>query len=499
MPNKPTRQAPAPRAFLIGLFMVVAGVLGTLWWQGYQRQFVYAVTVDGAPVGCVASKVEWTEAVAAAKAWAAEQMGLPVALKSEVTIKKTRLPRKADQTEAAAVGGAAGDAEVATGPGGGAVASGGDASADPPVNYTVLSGDFLLDTCKSALNFVTQVWAVTVDGKDVAYLRTEKECQAVLPSLIEDYRRNLLAKGNTAVLEISVEEKVGSRLAEAPVSQVGDIEQAKRVLLRGTDKVKTHVVTRGESLWAIAASNDLTVADLRKANPSLQNSDLIRIGQELSLIVPDPYVTLKSRERYTYIRYLPYTEIVHENSALWPWQSYVEKAGVNGKMEVTVEISRTDGQETGRTVVGEKRLSSSKPQTFTVGTKVYPIRSDGLVWPAPGRITSSYGWRRREFHNGIDIGAPYGSSVLAARGGTVVFAGWRGGYGNCVVLDNGGGMETWYAHLSAILVSTGRTVARGDVLGRVGSTGNSTGPHLHFEVHIGGKPVNPLSYYPAGG
>ncbi|MBV8722831.1 MAG: peptidoglycan DD-metalloendopeptidase family protein [Candidatus Eremiobacteraeota bacterium] len=118
-------------------------------------------------------------------------------------------------------------------------------------------------------------------------------------------------------------------------------------------------------------------------------------------------------------------------------------------------------------------------------------------WPVTGTITSPFGWRSNpfggspEFHQGLDIAAPTGTTVAAAAGGTVIMAQWYGGYGNYILIDHGGGYSTGYGHLSAIYVSSGQTVTRGQAIGAVGSTGQSTGPHLHFEVRINGKPVDP--------
>jgi len=122
-----------------------------------------------------------------------------------------------------------------------------------------------------------------------------------------------------------------------------------------------------------------------------------------------------------------------------------------------------------------------------------------------GRVTSWFGWRRDPFtgrlafHHGIDIGAPTGTDVCAAKAGTVSFTGWHGGLGKTVIVDHGGGLETRYAHLSQILVSEGQGVSQGAVIGKVGNTGRSTGPHLHFEVRRDGEAVNPVDYYPSGG
>ncbi|HEY8776754.1 MAG TPA: peptidoglycan DD-metalloendopeptidase family protein [Gaiellaceae bacterium] len=120
--------------------------------------------------------------------------------------------------------------------------------------------------------------------------------------------------------------------------------------------------------------------------------------------------------------------------------------------------------------------------------------SSGLIWPVNGPVTSPFGYRWGRLHAGIDIGVPYGTPIHAAASGTVVLAGWVGGYGNYTCIDHGGGMATCYAHQSSFAVSTGQHVTQGQVIGYVGSTGHSFGPHLHFEVRINGNPVDPLGY-----
>ncbi len=123
-----------------------------------------------------------------------------------------------------------------------------------------------------------------------------------------------------------------------------------------------------------------------------------------------------------------------------------------------------------------------------------------LSWPVTGTITSPFGYRNNpfgggmEFHQGLDIAAPMGTTVTAASSGTIISAGWYGGYGNYILIDHGGGMATGYGHLSQIFVAAGQQVQKGQAIGAVGSTGMSTGPHLHFEVRINGKPTDPAAY-----
>ncbi len=148
-----------------------------------------------------------------------------------------------------------------------------------------------------------------------------------------------------------------------------------------------------------------------------------------------------------------------------------------------------------------RRQASSSLSTASSG-KTYV--GGEFTWPTPScyYITSHFSPRRKnpvsgvyKRHTGTDIGAAYGASIVAANAGTVTLAGWNSGYGNCVIIDHGGGRATLYAHMSSISVSSGQSVQRGQQVGKVGSTGNSTGPHLHFEVLINGVAVDPMQYF----
>ena len=140
--------------------------------------------------------------------------------------------------------------------------------------------------------------------------------------------------------------------------------------------------------------------------------------------------------------------------------------------------------------------SSPPPSSDTSsdGTPAPSSSSSGLIWPVSGPITSPFGMRWGKLHPGLDIGAGMGTPIKAAAAGRVIVAAYDGGYGNLVVIDHGNGLATAYAHQSQIAVSVGQQVAQGQTIGYVGSTGFSTGPHLHFEVRVNGSPVDPMGY-----
>ena len=141
-----------------------------------------------------------------------------------------------------------------------------------------------------------------------------------------------------------------------------------------------------------------------------------------------------------------------------------------------------------------------RSQMSSAGYSGAPAGAGGMIWPISGPITSEFGWRTHpifgtsRFHSGLDIGGDYGMPIYAAASGTVIYAGWISGYGNAVIIDHGGGVTTLYGHNDSLNVSEGENVAQGQVIAMCGSTGNSTGPHCHFEVRENGEPVSPYGY-----
>lgn len=162
-------------------------------------------------------------------------------------------------------------------------------------------------------------------------------------------------------------------------------------------------------------------------------------------------------------------------------------------------INQPEGGDTDDDVISSEEISS-----FYVNyvEKIgYEISHTPLGMPFQGRITSTFGHRENPFdgsnvetHKGLDIAGPFGSPVKAMAEGKVEFAGLRGGFGNCIMLKHANGIETLYGHLSKILVKVGDNIDIGQIIGKIGSTGRSTGPHLHYEIHKNGQKINPQSF-----
>jgi murein DD-endopeptidase MepM/ murein hydrolase activator NlpD len=297
--------------------------------------------------------------------------------------------------------------------------------------------------------------------------------------------------------EPAIKENVELVQMSAGIDSVLDLETAEKTVLLGTNKIQQYVIKDGDTLWDVARALDTDVDQIAMSNPGI-DLDNISIGQSLNLSKESPLLTVVATRQVTVDEEIPYQVDVKKDDQLLLGEKKVITEGEPGERTVTYLITRENGFETGRQVLDQKITREATTEVVAMGSVTMLASRGGgrLSWPASGGITSPFGMRWGRMHEGIDIGAGYGSSVVAAAGGTVISAGWEGGYGKAVQISHGGGLVTHYAHLSSIEVSIGQTVERGELIGLAGSTGNSEGPHLHFEVQLGGAPRNPLNYLP---
>jgi len=226
-----------------------------------------------------------------------------------------------------------------------------------------------------------------------------------------------------------------------------------------------------------------------------------------SALVPDlstQYNALSERlnvsatRAVTYTETIPYETITRENDELDVNVRNTVQEGHEGEARVTAEIQTLDGRESSRTVLERTVLCSATDEIIEIGTKVTGIGTGDLMVPVSGyTFTSGFKWRWGRLHGGVDLAVPEGTPVCAADNGKVIVAdegGDGGGYGNYVILDHQNGIKTLYGHNSELLVSVGDVVEKGEIIALSGNTGNSTGPHLHFEVRENDEQVDPQQY-----
>ena len=339
----------------------------------------------------------------------------------------------------------------------------------------------------------TNAYALQVNDVQRVFVKTEEEAEKILESIKDKFIGE-----SEEVVAFEFRENVEVVQVAVAATKIMETEEAKNFILTGTDKIEVYKVAKGDTLSTIAQKQGVGLSTLREANPQLKG-DLLSIGQELKLVKLEPVLHVMVTKEVKVEQQIPFSTRTINTNNLYTGQTRVQKAGTRGLKEVTYKVVSENGRELNREELGAVVLQEPSVQEVLRGTKQMTASRGGgdgqLGWPLRGNITSRYGPRGGGFHTGIDIGASRGTPTYSAGNGTVIFAGWgSGGYGNLVIIDHGNGLTTKYAHLASINVKMAQNVSRGAVVGTVGTTGRSTGPHLHFETNVNGRHVNPTRY-----
>ncbi|SHJ13925.1 peptidoglycan DD-metalloendopeptidase family protein [Lutispora thermophila] len=356
----------------------------------------------------------------------------------------------------------------------------------------LLEGKALEEKLKGHLDYQVKCAVIYADDKPIATLKTKEEVDKVLSGVEQYYTKGVdLSK----IKEKGFSEKVEVKEEFMDVSTVMNVEEAQNYIINGTTEVRIHKVEAGESFWSISRKYGISLEDLQRANPTA-NPEKIKIGQELNLVVPKSLINVKTVEEVTYTDKIPYEQKLEYSSSMYKDQTQVRVKGEYGEKEVKAEVVKINGIESERIILSENVTKEPKTQILVKGTKEPPPKkgTGTFITPTRGTVTSRFGYRWGRNHNGLDIAAPVGTAVKAADGGEVIFASTSGNYGKLIKIDHGGGFVTYYGHLSKISVKVGDKVYKGQTIGAVGTTGRTTGPHLHFEIRKNGNPVNPSKY-----
>lgn len=351
--------------------------------------------------------------------------------------------------------------------------------------------DEMVRNIKSQFDVKLKATAIKINGEEAIVVKDEETAYKILNTIKRSFENEEDANYDS----IDFVEKVEVVEVATDFSKIVDEEEALKIIALGTDEEKVHVIEKGENTWTIALKYGLQMEDIMKANPGIV-PERLQIGQEISLVVPKPLVSVRTKEYIELVEEIPFETEYEKTDKLYKGDKKITVQGKEGEREIKGYIVRENGVEVAREVVEEKILIEPKTRVIAEGTKQRPATVATGIFsnPTRGRLTSPFGnrWGRR--HTGIDIASSYGTPVYSADAGRVSFAGRNGSYGNLVIIDHENGYQTYYAHNSRILVKKGDRVFKGQKISEMGSTGRSTGVHLHFEVRKNGTPLNPQGF-----
>ncbi|HBQ84928.1 MAG TPA: hypothetical protein DER33_03890 [Syntrophomonas sp.] len=352
----------------------------------------------------------------------------------------------------------------------------------------IIKPEEVLNTLRKEVKF--DAVAIVVNGKAVTYVASKDVANDVLTKLKKQYSQ---VDQGEKLISANLQEKVTLKNQKVAPDKVKKAEQALVLLTTGNENPQKYEVKEGDSLWIIARRNDMYVDDIKKAN-HLEGEDL-QLGQELVLLKSQPYINVISKVEGQKVEVIPFeTKVVTDRNVASSIK--VKQEGQTGEKQIAYVATKCNGVVSQKNVLEEKIVKAAVDKIIVKGSRVTYVASRGgggsgnLDWPVHGSISQYFSGG----HTGLDIATRTGTAIRAADSGRVTFAGYSGGYGNFIIISHGNGLVTRYAHCSSIAVSSGTNVSKGQVIGAVGTTGHSTGPHLHFEVLSGGSFRNPLSY-----
>lgn len=434
-------------------FLLVAGTMGVALTLTTLYSTSYAVTVDGKMVGIIEDQSVLENAIATVEAQGSEMLGTEYEVDSEIDCSFTLTLKS-------------------------------DLSKQPDLENYFFSQ---LDEVSSNL----RKYEVKVDGRSMGVVKDDK----ALNQMLEDLQKQYV---NEQTIESGFVEKLDIETVYV-ADKLLTVEEIQAKLQENTTGETTYTVQKGDTFNGIAYANDMSVSDLMALNPDF-NVNRLMIGDVLNVKEIIPFLSVQTVEKVSYLEPIECPVETVKSDAIYEGSSKIVTQGTPGEAEVHATVTYINGKEESREILSSTTLREPTVTVKAIGTKPRPKTASygSYIWPCSGRITSYFGGRyifgKNSYHSGIDISQNYGATIVAADGGTVTFSGWKGTYGNLVIITHDNGTKTYYAHNSSLLVSAGQKVYRGQPIARAGSTGRSTGVHCHFEVRVNGTAVNPLNF-----
>ncbi|EGW40274.1 peptidoglycan DD-metalloendopeptidase family protein [Desulfosporosinus sp. OT] len=371
------------------------------------------------------------------------------------------------------------------------------------VNKSALLGEMSTENkLQKKLTSYVDGYALEIAGTQIAILPNQEDITKLLKTYQEFYTK---PSDNNQVTSVEFSESIATKPIEAQPDQVKLPDQVLKELKDGKITTTEYTAQENDSWWLIARKNDMKTKEVLDGNPGMTEDSVIQPGQKIKLVSSSPYLTVLSKGILSSTEIVAFDVITKTDTSLNSGETEVKEKGSDGSKLVTYSYVQKNGEYITKEVIDEKVTKQPVSQVVAKGPSRSPVTVayktsrgsgsiSGISWPLSGSISSYYGSRGGGFHTGLDISGDTGEPYSAAASGTIVAAGWSGGYGNMILIDHGNGVMTRYGHSSRLLVSVGQHVSKGQTIGLVGSTGNATGPHLHFEIILNGDTTNPLNY-----
>ncbi|KGX93698.1 peptidase M23 [Pontibacillus halophilus JSM 076056 = DSM 19796] len=370
----------------------------------------------------------------------------------------------------------------------------------------------IMKTLENELTIKVDAVGLQIDEEVITYVENEDKAKAVVRSIKESYvdedwldklkeredeETPIQVDEDVELIDVSLSKDVSYTSQKVAPDEVVTKDEAISILEQGSETDETYEIQEGDVLGKVASKFDLSMDELMSLNDGMNEDSVIQIGQTVNVKDTEPYVHVVSKKRVEEMQTIEHETETKKSSDLYKGEEKVLQEGQDGEKRITYEIVNEDGQETSKDVITEKVTKDAEKRIVVKGTKEKPSRGTGdFVNPTRGGVlTSEQGERWGSYHKGIDVAGVTDRSILAVDNGTVTSTGFdSSGYGNKVVINHNNGYKTIYAHLSSISVDVGDTVTAGSTIGQMGTTGRSTGVHLHFEVYKDGDLQNPLQY-----
>lgn len=353
-----------------------------------------------------------------------------------------------------------------------------------------------------------------VDGEEVAIVKDRETAEAILNDIMSQYTGASAAKASNQVSVLSADASADQEEAVLGISKIQEAEfmqevdfvsltvdpeevvepgEVKELLETGAVTPVTHTVAPGDCVGCIAHQYKIPVDVIYENNPWIVN-DRITQGDELNLTVLQPKLSVRTVEELVEQQEIHFETETITDDEMKVGETEVIQAGQNGQKLITYQMTKINGQLREEEIISEEITLEPVKAIVKKGTKVVGEGTGNFAWPVESaNISSGYGMRWGRLHKGIDITSSK-RDILAADHGKVTAAGYRYDYGNYVIIDHQNGFETLYGHLSRLDTEAGAVVEQGDKIGVMGSTGDSTGVHLHFEIINNGSVENPMKY-----